>query len=123
MGRKSQYDFKEIGKLRTFGLTMSEIAERLGYGFRNMERAYYRWIDRNKTTDTMTVTIADTTDTKVVKPIKKAPKVQKEEESTTDKYTVITDDLRTSYRVITGKSTRKGFYVIRDELVEILKEL
>jgi len=133
VGRKSLYDFKEITKLRSYGFSMSEIAERLNYKFRNMERAYYRWVKRNegkKETDTMTDSTDSITDTIIPKKFEleiveefSKPEPIKTEPSTKNKKGLTTDDLRTSYRVLTGKTTRKGFYHIVSDMKEFLSEI
>lgn len=54
MGRKSNYNFQEIEKLKSYGLSFGEIAERLGHKELNVKRAYYRWIERKEQSSTET---------------------------------------------------------------------
>ena len=39
---KTKYDYNEIESLRASGISMPEIATKLGYNFKNMERAFHR---------------------------------------------------------------------------------
>jgi len=120
----SKYDLKKIEELRAKGKDWTAIGKEYGVKPLSVKRAYYRMLKNPSIPKKFELEIVE----EYIKPVKpvRAPStdlLEWSEPSTTKKKSIPTDDLRLIYRVLKGKTTRKGFYIIRDELVEILTEL